>query len=1287
MKKSKQSGLSLMAFLLIGASFVFSQISSTSLRGTVSDPNGAAVAGASVTITNSGAKIERTETTGPQGEYQFLSLPPGAYSLSVTANGFSRQEQSGLELLVNTPATANVRLKIGQVNESVNVSSEIEALNTVDASIGNSFGETQVKQLPLEGRNVPDLLSLQAGVAYTGDRPDIPVDQDTRSGAVNGARSDESNVTLDGVDVNDQGNGYAFTSVLPVTLDSVQEFRVTTTNYSADQGVGSGAQVALVTKSGTNSLHGTFYEYIRNTITSANDYFIKQSELASGEPNKPDSLIRNIFGLSLGGPIRKNRLFFFANYEGTREREQQSTVRTIPTPSLCQGNINYLNTNGGITTLTPADIKNLDPLKIGINPAVLDLTNHTGYFNTTYCTGQYATNDSSVGDGMNYAGYRFRAPVSLDNNAFIARLDYHLTQNGNHTLFWRGALQNIDNPQAPFLPGTAPETTQTDHSKGFVVGYSTVLSPTKVNAFHWGFTRQSTGIVGNSDQPWDTFLGLDQGINYSHNFQMPVHNLIDDFSWTKGTHTIQLGVNVGIARDPRTSYLHSFSEGVGTTSWMSPTGFANSSSPLDPTNGGYPEPTSNTAYDYPMLSLLGMQSQIIANYNYDRSGNLIAPGTAINRHYGMNWYEFYGQDSWRVRPNVTLTYGLRWSLFPPPWEVNGLQASPTFNLGDQFNQNVKNMNQGLGYDDDQLASFVLGGKANNGTPFYSFEKTDLAPRISIAFSPRPSGGWLRQLVGDGDQTVIRAGFGKVYDRAGLQLINTFDQNAPAGLSATLQNPCCLPGIDDAGDVPRITNINEIPTVNQNGVVFFEPAPPGAFPQTPPSDGQAITWGLDGSLRTPYAYTFDLSVGRELPNHFSLQVSYIGRLGRNLLTQRDLRQPLDVVDPNSGIDYFAAATRLSELNRQGVTPSQVTDAMVGPTAAYWHDMIQPLQAGATGYAAYGVPTASLIQAVYSLYTPAIGGVNAGNEVVGLGNIDLYGGLNDNLGNSYYFVNPNGAPQPGDLLNNQLTSMYAWSSIGSSNYNALQVTLGKKIGNGVQFDFNYTYSKSIDITSAASRVGYNQGILGSQIVNAFAPQQARAVSDFDAANQINTNWIAELPFGRGKPYASGAGSALDALIGGWQLSGLARWTSGLPFSVSNGQSWATDWNYAGLAQMVTKPKTGATKQSDGSISVFVDPAAAQNDFTHPFPGQSGSRNVLRGDGFVGVDMSLSKRWRMPIEGHSLQFRWEVFNVFNQVRFNDQSVTNPTSLQQVPSAFGDYTSLMTQPRVMEFALRYEF
>src|ERR1700676_2096906 len=378
----------------------------TSVRGTVVDPSGKAVAGASVLLANSELKVERTTTTGEQGEYQFLFVPPGTYKLSVTAPGFRRYEQTDLQLLVNTPATANVQLTIGGTSETVTVSSEAPAINLVDASIGNSFDEVQVKQLPLEGRNVPDLLSLQAGVAYTGNRIGDK-DQDTRNGAVNGARSDQSNVTLDGVDVNDQSNGYAFTSVLPVTQDSVQEFRVTTTNYGADQGQGSGAQVTLVTKSGTNAFHGSAYEYLRNTITSANDYLVKQSEQNIGLPNKPLQLNRNIFGASVGGPLHKDRLFFFANYEGTREREQQRAERVIPTPSMCQGIFRYLNVNGGLTTLTPTDLKTLDPRGIGIDPAMLDLTNHTGYLDKTFCNGRTVTHDFAAGDGFNYPGLFF----------------------------------------------------------------------------------------------------------------------------------------------------------------------------------------------------------------------------------------------------------------------------------------------------------------------------------------------------------------------------------------------------------------------------------------------------------------------------------------------------------------------------------------------------------------------------------------------------------------------------------------------------------------------------------------------------------------------------------------------------------------------------------------------------------------------------------------------------------------------------------------------------------------
>ncbi len=1332
---------SLVAVCLALSHASFPQASSSSLRGTVTDPSGSAIAGATVVIANAESQIMRTATTGEVGDYRFLSLPPGAYTLSVTATGFARYEQTGIQLLVDTPVTANVQLKIGGATEKVTVSSEAPALNLVDASIGNSFNQDQIRQIPLEGRNVPDLLSLQAGVAYTGNRPEIDRDQDSRNGSVNGARSDQSNVTLDGVDVNDQSHGYAFTSVLPVTLDSVQEFRVTTSNYNADQGVGSGAQVSLVTKSGTNNFHGSLYEYHRNTITSANDYFVKSAEASSGQPNTPDKLLRNIFGVSLGGPLRKGRLFFFVNYEGTRQSEEESTVRTIPTPSLCQGNLRYNDINGGVTTMTPAEIAQLDPLQSGyntqgpgINLAVLN--GSTGYWDKTFCNGKFITNDTSVGDGLNYSGFRFRAPVSLDNNAFIARLDYHLTADGKHSLFWRGALQNLNNPQAPFLPGSPPEQTITDHSKGFVVGYTAVLSSNMVNTFHWGFTRQSTGLLGDTSQHWNLFYGLDQGVVYSHNSQTPSHNLLDDFSWTKGRHTVQFGTNVGFARDPRVSYEHSFSVGKGATNWMAPTGFANTrsditaGSPLDPYYIGFPEPSSSPQYDLPMLGLLGMVSDIVRNTNYDKSGNNLAEGDPVKRKYGLNWYEFYGQDSWRVKPNLTVNYGLRWSLFPPPWEVNGFQASPTcivdqtqgintttgcpswaFNGGSEFNQMVQYMNQGKGYNSIPLLSFVLGGPANNGRGFYSFEKSDFSPRFSIAYSPRPEGGWLKKLFGDNDKTVIRGGFGKVYDRSGMQLLSTFDANAPGGLSSTVQNPCCYltdPSLnttlpyDTADGVPRITDVNTIPKYTQGGLqIFFDP-PPGQFPQTPTNGGQAITWGVDQSLKTPYAYTLDFSIARELPNRFTVQLAYVGRLGRNLLTQRDLRQPLDLVNPNSKVDYYSAASRLSELARQGVAPDTITDSQVGKTAQYWHNMLGPLLG--SNYVVYfsnngcqvsqASPTCfdpNLIQAVYGLFTGT--GAYPGNEVVGLGNIDLYYYLYDDAGNTYFF---NG--QPGEMLNNQLTTQYAWSSIGKSNYNALQASVRKQFAHSLQFDLNYTYSRSIDITSSATRLGFsssvNVGAPGTRLVNAFSPNARRGVSDFDTTHQINANWIAELPFGKGRHFASNAGALLDAFVGGWQLSGLARWTSGFPFTVDNGNFWPTDWDEQGIAQMVARPRTGHFRQPNASVSVFANPADAfQNDFIHPFPGGSGSRNVVRGDGYAGLDMSLSKRWVMPMEGHSLQFRWEVFNVPNLHRFNvlsglgTQACACIASLQQVPQSFGSYTGLLTQPRVMQFALRYEF
>src|SRR5581483_10884454 len=267
-------------FLLCSV-FSFAQ-SVTSLGGHVTDPSGAFVPGAEITL-QSDTGATRSFTTNAIGNYQFQQLKPGQYSLRVSAAGFSPFTRENIELLVATPANIDVTMTISGAQQTVQVNAEnVPLLNTTDASIGNAFNSRQVSSLPIEGRNVVELLSLQPGVSYIGSSKVGSTgnnDGDSRSGAVNGARSDQSNVTLDGIDVNDENKGYAFDSVLRMTQDSVGEFRVTTSNSEADAGRGSGAQVALVTKSGTNNLHGSLYEYHRDAAFVANEYFNKQTEL------------------------------------------------------------------------------------------------------------------------------------------------------------------------------------------------------------------------------------------------------------------------------------------------------------------------------------------------------------------------------------------------------------------------------------------------------------------------------------------------------------------------------------------------------------------------------------------------------------------------------------------------------------------------------------------------------------------------------------------------------------------------------------------------------------------------------------------------------------------------------------------------------------------------------------------------------------------------------------------------------------------------------------------------
>jgi hypothetical protein len=1314
---SMQIFVGVLVCLLVVASG-WAQTGTASLHGVVTDKSGAAISASQVTLINTEQGLQRSVSTSAQGEFEFLALQPGTYALTVEAAGFRKYERRNLQLLVNSPTTSNVTLEVGSSTQTVEVSAQTETLNTTDASLGTAFSERQVKELPLEAGNVPELLSLQAGVAYTGNRPDINKDSDTRNGSVNGARSDQSNITLDGVDVNADTKGYAFTAVLPITQDSVQEFRVTTSNYNADEGRSSGAQVALVTKSGTNAFHGSLFETHRSTGTSANDYFVKLAELESGAPNEPPKLLRNNFGGALGGPIKKDRLFFFVNYEGHRQREAQSVVRVVPSASLADGVLLYpcadpttcpggtvqgLTSSHAVPTgdfgLSPADIKGMDPQGIGVSTGVV-----LPYFQSLAA---FQGNDNSVGDGLNFVGYRFKGPVAIDTNWYIARADYKLTSNGNQSLFWRGALRNDFNDGVPYLPGGTPLLSQVDYSKGYSVGYVAVLRQNLVNNFRYGYTRQSFGEIGNQTQDQLFFRNLNdnEGSNNSalavtgnSNYQVPVHNFVDDVSWIKGRHTLAFGGNISILRNPQSNNTNSFTSASDNPSWLDTAALANTGVPghFDPACSTGPGACAGPAfpavdsgfgnsYDYPLGALIGMVTQVNAQYNYTKSGSVLPDGTPVSRHFADDTYEMYAQDTWKVKPTLTLTFGLRYSLFSPPWETNGLQVTPTTSLSTYFADRGAGMLQGEPSSAQCCLTFNLGGPANHAPGFYNWDKKDFGPHVAFAWSPRAQDGLLHSLFGSGDKTVVRGGFGLVYDRIGPALLATFDANGSFGLSTSLTN---TGGLETPATAPRATALSgagAIPATDLTGMTLLSPAPPGTFPQTFPSGltgatgSYAVYFGMDDKIKTPYSYTIDFSVGRELGHNLSLQVSYVGRLSHRLLTQADVSAPLDLVDPATKVDYFTAVTALAKLYRAGVPVSQITPATVGPTAQYWKDILAASPSGSYATPSFcGAPNApNALQAAYNLFS-----CFANNETTAVQFLDQGFGLADpNTGNPIY---AKGGPYT--FVDPQFAALYAWRSIGAAAYNGLQVSLQKHMSHGLQFDFNYTYSKSFDISSDANRITAEGG-LGGQVIDPWNPKGLRAPSDFDLTHQINANWIAELPFGNGRWIGRESHGVTEAFIGGWQLSGLARWTSGFPVGVGNGQQWPTNWELSGFATQIAPVSTGgAVKTPEGTVNLFGNAATAANamtSFQADFPGQVGNRNSLRGDGFAGLDLGLSKRWKIR-EGKSLQFRWDVFNALNLTRFDVQSLSLSLTSS---SSFGNYTGLLTNPRVMQFALRFEF
>ena len=1324
----------LFAVLTLLASIAAAQASSQ-LNGSVTDPSGATVAEANITLTETATGSHRSTTSNASGLYQFLDVAPGNYKLEASAAGFAPFLAPNVTLVVKTPSTINIKFQVAGGTTKVTVEAEALLINRTDASLGNVLENNQIAELPIADRNVVYLLSLQPGVAYLGGAAETNQATDTRSGAVNGVRSDQSNVTLDGIGVNDQNNGYAFTSVLNTPPDSIEEFRVTTANSNADSGYSSGGQVALVTKSGTNTFHGSAYEYNRNTIFSANDPFLKNSQLSSGESNTAPKLLRNVFGATIGGPIMKNRLFFFANYEGRRDAEGSSTLRNVPSATLRAGVLMYLcadptqcpggSVQGidnnpypvqpGYYGLNFTQIKGMDPEGIGVNQAVLKILN------------QYpAANEFNAGDGSNTLGFRFSPNVDRSFNTYITRLDYHLTSNGSETLFARGQIQNFKEPGPQQFPGQPAATNFLDDSKGLTVGLSSIISPRLINDFHWGFIRQGQQYGGTSVYPGVFLNGIDNLVPFTRPTTafVPVNQLSDSLSWTRGNHSFQFGTDLFLIRSNHISYLNSFSDVQTNVVYLNTGGIANDNSPLDPGNNGYPkvDPNFGPNYDSATGIVMGILAEGDGIYNFARNGTALPQGQAINRRYAINDYEFFGQDNWRITHRLTVTYGLRWVLEAPPYETNGYQVAPCVqaagggctkqNVAAWFNHSAQLATAGQPANSAGEIGFVLGGPKNNGPGLWNWDHKDFSPRIAVAWAPDTGDGWASKILGKKDQFSIRGGYSIMYDHFGVPIVNSFDQNGSFGLSTRLGNSagsvtasnaprfsCLIPGSSGQSCLPT-----PCPNLNNPGCLFGPP-PAGGFPNIPSNTAFAINWGLDQSVKTPYTHMFNFSLQRQITSRSSLQVAYVGSIGRRLPMQVDMAMPTNLNDPASNTRYFQAATMLSKLaavpNPQSTTGVGTDVNSVAPVPFFEHlfpawagvatqnaltnNVLNCNTANITGGVLPGHPTAT--QNIYEIWN-----CFPHNETLTLKYMDLPNTLlqlSPALPNSKY--------GPYALYHDQFSSLYAWRNIGTSDYNALQVTYNARWGSNLQGQFNYTFSKSLDEASAAERIGPYEGTNGTGndlngggiVINSWDPLALRGLSDFNAFHQLNANLVYQLPFGKGQRLMENASPALNAVVGGWHVSGIFRWTSGFPITIDNGFTWSTNWNIEGDAEpngpapKASNPKNVIVDGVSGP-DIFADPTAALAAFRPEWPGESGVRNSVIGEGMFDIDTGVSKDFSLG-EQRRLEFSWQAFNATNSVRYDVRGAQ--PSLSYGAAQFGRYLGTITTPRFMQFALRFAF
>jgi hypothetical protein len=1292
------------------------------MTGLVTDSSGAAVPGAVVTLKNASTGSKFTVTSNSVGVYRFAEIPPGqGYEAVFTAPGFATLSVKNIYLTVDAIRTQNATLEVGAHAEAVEVtatSSEV-TIDTTTATVGNTFDVEQLNSLPVQQRNDPTaLFTMQPGVTDTG--------------SVAGARVDQNDVSLDGLDVNDFATGGAVQSntgagiqegfssgtiVGHAPIDSVEEFHSNVAGNEASTGPGSGGQFELVTKGGTNKFHGNLNEYHRDPDLVANSWFSNNAT-----PIVPrNHLIQNQFGGHIGGPVTiphlysgRDKLFFFFDYGNSKIISDAVVSRTVPLDSLRNGTVGYSactvllsngtcdtknNTTDVIKYATTAQLAQLDPQGRGVD------TNWQAFTN-----GRFPESNANGGDGVNSGGYTFNAPFPDDETNYVGRGDWNI--NDKMKAFARFSIVRenaVANPNE--FGGDSITNPLLDRSYAFVIGHTWLIGSTKTNRIILGETVQKLSFPnaynpkndynpdGTTFYTFGTGLGaaLASSLYLQPSVQarrIPIPILRDDFNWTGGSHNWQIGgsfknilAHTTNAIDYNTTYL-----GLGGLN----TALSASVEPADI------DPGNTFTFDQGYTFLLGRIGQVLSDYNYNAAGTALPQLSGDQRMYRYRQTQLYAQDSWKIRPGLTVTYGLTYQLFSVPYETRGLESTEPFTFDQYMQARIQQsaLSQ-TGPGAVPLIAYYLGGKGNGSgaPPLYKPEYRNMAPHVGFAWNP-----------GFDKKMVINASGGIVYDRTVVSAVQAqqdvdsylFQQTKPNvygnanGYTALLNDPRL-----DHNNVLNPLSLTPPATPKPPYEPFNSPAFCNGVTGTPPppcglKSGQAYNATIDPSLKTPYNIIFNAGVQRSLPQDMIVKVSYAGRLGRRLLAQADANQVLEFPDPVSGQLFSQAFAAITLQARAGVPASSLTGP--GLTAQPWFENVLPASTVAT-------VNAPIIAA--NLLNPGNPSPLATNNTQAVAMNSAYSFVsNGDIGDFTAFsLAPLSPLNVGSAAQFDENTFY--TNKGFSTYHGLLLTLQKNRSHGVNYDFNYTFQHSIDNISFFANSQGDTGIGGTGLVcDVVRPRECRGNSDFDIKQVISADAAYELPFGKGKMFAGSAPHGVDEVIGGWSLSGVTSWHTGMAWgAISNAfvASFANDAP-AILIGPGKNVATHLTKLPGGGVNLFANNLLAASSYEGPIGFAIGARNTLRGPGFFNADLGLGKNIPIVGEKFSAKFRADAFNVLNhpnfvipaengfngydQFDFEDVNPAHPgKGFGQSSFTVSPTGNLNSGARVLELSLRLEF